>query len=368
MLFPQEFECPGRYRCIESTYCIYLNQLCDGIRHCQKGDDEWFCDLQCPAQCECIGLYANCGNRNLTGNLPTQLSNRLRKLDLHGNLFGPNLDKIDLTPYTRLGELILRDNRIEVITSEKFIFLMNLYLLDLSHNQIRILESRAFAGLKNVKTLLLHNNPTLSVIESNSFVGLAKLKQLNISHSSIHRLGSSAFAGLHKLQTLIFQSNNLNVIESGAFKDLSDLNYLDLRDNQIQTFKKDIFEKLTELKILHTDSFKVSRPPFIEPVFCGDDSKFINVYFSSSQFCCLVHHQIPFENCLPLSDEISDCEDLMSSPLQRSFLWILGIIAFIFNLSVIFWRFKKRKTHFFNAVSSNLLLSLGFADFLMVIY
>ena len=271
----------GRYRCIESTYCIYLNQLCDGIRHCQKGDDEWFCDLQCPAQCDCIGLYANCGNRNLTGNLPSQLSNRLRKLDLNGNQFGPNLDQLDLTPYTRLGELILRDNKIEIITSEKFIFLMNLYLLDLSHNRIRILESRAFAGLKNVKTLLLNNNPTLSVIESNAFVGLAKLKQLNISHSSIHRLGSSAFAGLHKLQTLIFQSNNLNVIESGAFKDLTDLNYLDLRDNQIQTFKKDIFEKLTELRMLHTDSFK---------------------------FCCLVHHQLPFENCLPLSDEISDCE------------------------------------------------------------
>ena len=310
-----------------------------------KGDDEWFCDLQCPPQCDCIGLYAYCGNRNLTGNLPPQLSNRLRKLDLNGNQFGPNLDSIDLTPMTRLGELILRNNRIEVVTSEKFIFLINLYLLDLSHNRIRILESRAFAGLRNVRTLYLNQNPTLSVIESNAFVGLGKLKQLNISHSAIHRLGSSAFAGLHKLRTLIFQSNNLQVIESGAFKDLSDLNYLDLRGNQIQQFKKDIFEHLLELKMLHTDSFK---------------------------FCCLVHSQlgVPFESCLPLSDEISDCEDLMSSPLQRSFLWILGIIAFIFNLAVIFWRFKvfKKRSHFMNTVSSNLLLSLACADCLMGIY
>lgn len=336
----EEFECPGRYRCIESTYCIYLNQLCDGIRQCQKGDDEWFCDIQCPDECECIGLYANCGYRNLTGNLSNQLSNRLRKLDLNGNQFGPYLDRLDLTPYTRLGELILRHNKIEVITSEKFIFLINLYLLDLSHNKIRVLESRAFAGLKNVKTLLLNDNPTLSVIESNAFVGLINLRQLNISHSSIHRLGSSAFAGLQKLQTLIFQSNNLNIIESGAFKDLTDLNYLDLRGNQIQQFKQDIFEKLTDLRTLHTDSFK---------------------------FCCLVHNQLPFDQCLPLSDEISDCEDLMSSPLQRSFLWILGIIAFVFNLAVIFWRFKKR-SHFMNTVSSNLLLSLGCADFLMGIY
>lgn len=180
---------------------------------------------------------------------------------------------------------------------------MNLYLLDLSFNNIRILESRAFAGLKNVKTLYLNNNPKLEVIESNAFVGLAKLKQLNISYSSIHRLGSSAFAGLHKLQTLIFQTNSLNVIESGAFKDLSDLNYLDLRGNQISTFKQDIFEKLTELRVLHTDHFK---------------------------FCCLVHNQLPFDQCLPLSDEISDCEDLMSSPLQRSFLWILGFVFFLY--------------------------------------
>lgn len=55
----------------------------------------------------------------------------------------------------------------------------------------------------------------------------------------------------------------------------------------------------------------------------------------------------------------------MSSPIQRSFLWILGFVALICNVAVIIWRSKKRM---YNAMSSALILSLAVADFLMGIY
>lgn len=75
--------------------------------------------------------------------------------------------------------------------------------------------------------------------------------------------------------------------------------------------------------------------------------------------------QVPLENCLPPPDEISSCEDLMSSPLQRSFLWVLGIIALVGNLFVIIWRYKTKDA---SRISSTLILSLGCADFLMGVY
>ncbi len=69
--------------------------------------------------------------------------------------------------------------------------------------------------------------------------------------------------------------------------------------------------------------------------------------------------------CLPPQDEISDCEDLMSNAAQRSFLWVLGIVALLGNTSVIIWRYRNI---FVSPVSSTLILSLGCADFFMGVY
>lgn len=55
----------------------------------------------------------------------------------------------------------------------------------------------------------------------------------------------------------------------------------------------------------------------------------------------------------------------MSSPVQRSFLWVLGVVALLGNVFVIVWRLKTKNS---NPVSSTLILSLGCADFFMGIY
>lgn len=292
----EQFECPGRYRCVESSACIYLQQLCDGIRQCPKGDDEWFCDARCPAGCTCVGLYVKCTHGNLTS-VPAGLSPVVRKLDLTDNAIGPVLSRTELGLYARLGALVLRHNRLERVQAEQFAYLRNLYLLDLRDNRLLVLESRAFAGLGNVRWLLLSHNARLRVIEPTAFVGLRRLRSLNVSHSDLHVLHRHAFVGLRALKRLELRHNRLNVLESGAFAELRSLRRLDMRGNSISVFRQDVFESLRSLQQLHTDSFK---------------------------FCCLVAPQLPFEQCLPQSDEISDCEDLMSSPLQRSFLWILG--------------------------------------------
>ena len=292
----EQFQCPGRYRCLESNYCIYLHQLCDGIRQCHKGDDEWFCHLRCPNNCECIGLYVKCSDANLTAP-PEGLSIATRKLDLTDNHLGPILETTNFVPFSKLGELILRRNHIQRICPDQFMYLSNLYLLDLRENQLLIFESRAFAGLQNVRWLFLHDNPHLRLIEPKAFVGMQRLRTLNVSNADLRVLREQAFFGLKSLKRLILRSNQIRVIESGAFADLHKLQYLDMRGNTILGFRQDVFDSLRSLHMLNTDSFK---------------------------FCCLVQQNLPFDQCLPQSDEISDCEDLMSSPLQRSFLWILG--------------------------------------------
>lgn len=336
-----KFECPGSYRCINHTSCVLFQNLCDSIRHCPSGDDEWFCDLKCPSGCDCIGLYINCASNNFT-RLPNDLTQEVRKLDFSDNHLGPTMEYVDFRGYYHLVELIIQFNRIEVLKKKKFVELKNLQQLDLRFNNIHTIESAAFAGVILVNTLLLDGNPNITVIEPTAFIGLPRLSHLNISHTSVRKLKSNVFTGLTNLQKLTFRYSNLESVESGAFLGLNSVTSLDLYGNDIRYFKKDVFTGLISLKNLSTSSFK---------------------------FCCIVTNppfNIPFDRCLPPPDEISDCEDLMSSPVQRTFLWILGSVALGCNIFVIIWRIRIRSSP--NKVSSLLILSLGCADCLMGVY
>jgi len=216
----------------------------------------------------------NCRNANLT-RLPLEsIPKDTRKLELTGNSLGPNLSKADFSFFGDLGELILQSNGIEVIKSRKFLLLTNLYKLDLRFNNIKMLESAAFAGLKRVTNLMLDHNPNLIVIEPRAFVGLTSLRHLNISSTSVQILHENVFLQMSSLQTLVFRQNGLKVIDKGAFNELTSLVSLDLRDNNIKQFPKDMFHGLKALRFLSTDSFK---------------------------FCCLAANIVPFERSYIIS-------------------------------------------------------------------
>lgn len=334
-----KYICPGKYKCANESSCILLHQLCDGSRHCPLGDDEWYCNLTCPQACTCIGLFIDCRNSNFNPQMIKDIPKETKKLDLSGNNFGSDMSMIDFSIFSDLGELILQNIQLEIVRTRKFIQLTNLYKLDLRNNRIKVIEQAAFAGLGQVTTLLLDNNPELSQIQSGAFVGLVSLRKLNISNTQLNRIEKNLFLQMSSLQTLTLSKNRIETVENGGLNDLNSLVSLDMRGNPIHSFPKDMFNMLKSLRYLSTDSFK---------------------------FCCLVSGIVPFERCFPPQDEISDCEDLMSNTVQRLILWVLGIIAFFGNIVVVVWRYRTR-THT-NQVSSLLILSLGCSDFLMGIY
>ena len=205
-----KYFCPGQYKCANSSACTLLQHLCDGIRHCPLGDDEWFCDLTCPNHCICEGLYVSCQNISLT-QLPVGISKKVKKLDLSSNQLGPDLVNVEFSFYEELGELILQRNGIVTVSARRFLRLKNLYTLDLRFNQIQYIRSAAFAGLRRVTNLLLGGNPDLKVIEPEAFVGVSALLYLNISNTQIDVISENTFWGLTKLQSLEFRENGLEV-------------------------------------------------------------------------------------------------------------------------------------------------------------
>ena len=52
------FKCKGTL-----SKCIHLGNICDNIKNCPLGDDEFLCevkDIMCPVNCQCLSLAISC--------------------------------------------------------------------------------------------------------------------------------------------------------------------------------------------------------------------------------------------------------------------------------------------------------------------
>ena len=271
----------------------------------------------------------------MLGAVPEEISANARKLDLSGNNLTLATRYENYNRYGRLGELLLRDNYIQVIPKGVFENLRNLFLLDLSHNDIRGLEQGTFHGLRNLRILLLQGNRRLSVIRSHAFDGLTELPSLNLHNMGLASVEQGAFKNMSALQELDLSNNRLLAL-SGVFGDLARLNFINISKNPDLLIQRHEFDFLESLRSLEGDDFK---------------------------YCCFVNDRVAAENCLPAQDEFSSCQDLMNREVLKAFLWILGLMAFVFNLFVLLWRRREKTT-----VGSFFIMNLAASDFLMGIY
>ncbi|CAH1802584.1 unnamed protein product [Owenia fusiformis] len=96
-------------------------------------------------------------------------------------------------------------------------------------NKIRYIESGMFHGMPNLKRLDLSRNE-IHVISSFGFEGLRKLEWLNIEENKKRlRVGNMSFEGLHKLKELLLYGSLLEYpINSKPFYNLASLERLDI--------------------------------------------------------------------------------------------------------------------------------------------
>ncbi len=329
----ENFECPGFYKCHDSNVCLSHSDICDGESQCPQEDDEWHCGFTCPRECSCSDLTYFCqGNQLVT--VPTRVDKKARKLDLsHNRIF---VEEITFRGFFWLGKLLLRSNNITSIFPQSFSDLVNLFLLDLSHNDLRAILPGTFDKLNNLNTLNLQGNRFLTSVEHDSFRGLTKLPILSLEGMSIEVLNNDIFMGLDSLLELRLSNNSIVQVLPNAFLGIPMLRRLILPNNPKINIPKLALDQLLELRYLETDNFK---------------------------YCCYVRKMVPEKNCLPERDEFSSCEDLMRRPVLKSFLWILGLMAFLCNLFVLVWRAREKPT-----VYSLCVMNLAVADFFMGLY
>ncbi|CAH1636631.1 unnamed protein product [Spodoptera littoralis] len=156
----------------------------------------------CPSLCTCKG------NKAAEGALAEPQPDELLKLKCGGSPAQiTELKEIDLSKlWTIVVSLNLSGNAISTLSRE--LYLPNLQKLDLSRNQI-------------------------SLIESDAFYNMTAIQRLDLSYNQISNVYKEMFKGLTNLERLILSQNHISAMAAGTFDYLIGLKQLDITDNPL---------------------------------------------------------------------------------------------------------------------------------------
>jgi len=173
---------------------------------------------------------------------------RLRTLDLHCNRLR-RLRAGALRALSGVVELNLSENQISVLDADAFSGLAELRTLYLDANQLTSVAPAMFRGLTALTTLDLSRN-RLSVVASGTFRDLAALRSLHLQRNELENVTAAAWTGLNQLIVLNLTSNRLRAVFQSTFAGLCGLRQLDLSDNALTLAGAEAFVCLPALQQL----------------------------------------------------------------------------------------------------------------------
>jgi Leucine-rich repeat (LRR) protein len=129
-----------------------------------------------------FNLYLrNCSIHSIEGGT-FQKVHTLLTLDLSYNQL-KMLDKDIFCELEGVRRLDLSSNQVVFIQKELFEELNKLEVLVLENNQIQDIQTNAFVNLISLKMFLMHLNPIVDLIKNDTLVGLSRLKYMTVSNS-----------------------------------------------------------------------------------------------------------------------------------------------------------------------------------------
>ena len=208
---------------------------------------------------------------------------------------GMNIVDIITEPIAGLPTKIsFKENRIVLIPANYFpITAIMTTDLDLSDNEISILEPGSLSMLVNLEIINLDQNQ-LTVVKTFMFNDLNNLKELFLNRNSIHTLESRCFASLVELEKLGIKHNNLTILPADIFNLEAHPTHLDLRmkDNPFQCSWQMCWIKLNE-HYDHDDETNSDR--------------WIHIYGEQETFCKELTSPFSSHKWSALSESDLDC-------------------------------------------------------------
>ena len=200
--------------------------MCDGWHQCPQRDDEWLCDMTCPAQCLCQGHAFLCPQP-----FSAHLFPQLRYLDARGS----GMTQSDLRNNTCIARLSLAQCSVRFLSEMN---LPNVLFLDLSYDLITNVVVNVFMKMPNLQILILKRNPLTSMTTEPPQV-MQKLKQIDLSGISIGMLGSELLSCTPEVKLLNISFSAIQTIDPRGFRVTPHLEELDMRGTTIKNYFSD---------------------------------------------------------------------------------------------------------------------------------
>ncbi|XP_045190625.2 carboxypeptidase N subunit 2-like isoform X2 [Mercenaria mercenaria] len=202
----------------------------------------------CPSPCRCLnfeGLQSVYCNRTGIEAVPSGIPSDTQLLELSENGI-EHIAKDDLEGLNNLQELYLSVNGFSEGSIETgALDLPKLLTIDLSYNQYQTIPT---CLPKTIRKLWFFNN-NLKLLKSDSFVNYTDLQYLDVSNNQMSVVEKGVFDPLFFLQTLYISFNNLTAdsIPPGTFSRTSNLQILSVRFNLLQHMLKYLPRSLQHL-------------------------------------------------------------------------------------------------------------------------
>ncbi|XP_053613000.1 uncharacterized protein kek3 [Plodia interpunctella] len=189
----------------------------------------------CPQHCECKwrnGKDAALCQRGGFTSIPTGLLSSTQLLDVSENRFATLKDHIfNKTDLLNLQRLYLSSCSIRIVQPRAFWGLKNLVELDLSNNKLSNVPSLSFSHITDLRDLKLNGNP-ITILKAEAFKYLRDLVRLTLSSCQISEIQPRTFFGLESsLQYLELSRNMLKVINVSVLAPLRTLKDVTLSSN-----------------------------------------------------------------------------------------------------------------------------------------
>ncbi|XP_060803799.1 uncharacterized protein LOC106139863 [Amyelois transitella] len=189
----------------------------------------------CPQHCECKwrnGKDAVICHRGSFTTIPTGLLSSTQLLDVSGNRFPTLKDNVfNNSGLLNLQRLYLSKCNIRVVQQRAFWGLKNLVELDLTQNKLTNIPTLSFSYIKDLRDLKLDGNP-ISILSDDAFGNLRDLVRLTLNSCQISKIESKSFLGLESsLQYLELSKNLLKFINVNVLAPLRALKEVTLSEN-----------------------------------------------------------------------------------------------------------------------------------------
>ena len=204
-----------------------------------------------------------------------------------------------------LNILDLSHNKIKIIVDKTFEMLDHLEVLYLNHNILESIGIGYFYGLIYSKTLFLHNN-IIKVIEEHTFVYLKQLKKLNIEYNNVTNIFKSVFQELTNLEILELRYNQIAILNAETFIHLENLKSLDMGYNEFKILSNSHFSQLKELEILKLDHNMIRELEHNDETLISLQSLYINnnIIKSIDNYIIIGFEQLPSLTFINISSNI----------------------------------------------------------------